>query len=65
MRKLPNNLFLILILFLLLMPSLSHAQLKELTINADKVSLEKEKNRIEAEGSVEATYADSLCSIRA
>lgn len=32
------------------------AQLKDLTINADKVSIEKEKYRIEAEGSVEATY---------
>jgi hypothetical protein len=58
MRKLLNNLVLILVLALL--PSLSHAQLKELTINADKVSLEKEKHRIEAEGSVEATYRDVI-----
>lgn len=34
------------------------AELKDLTINADKVSLEKEKNRIEAEGSVEVIYKD-------
>jgi hypothetical protein len=36
------------------------AQIKDMTINADKVSLEKEKHRIEAEGSVEVNYKDIL-----
>jgi hypothetical protein len=38
----------------------SHAQLKDLTINADKVSYEREKNRVEATGSVEVNYKDIL-----
>jgi hypothetical protein len=36
----------------------SHAQLKDLVINADKVSFEREKNRVEATGSVEVNYQD-------
>ncbi|MBI5078915.1 LPS-assembly protein LptD [Candidatus Saganbacteria bacterium] len=38
--------------------SASYAQLKDLTITADRVSFEKEKNRVEAEGSVEVVYRD-------
>ncbi|MGB9612843.1 MAG: hypothetical protein ACPL4K_01520 [Candidatus Margulisiibacteriota bacterium] len=36
----------------------AHAQLKGLTINAQKISFEKEKNIVEAEGSVEVAYKD-------
>lgn len=55
MKKLPD-----LFLCLFFLASFSHAQLKDLTINADKISLEKEKYRLEAEGSVEAAYKDVL-----
>ncbi|MDD5593107.1 MAG: hypothetical protein PHG97_00020 [Candidatus Margulisbacteria bacterium] len=37
-----------------------YAQIKDLTINADRVSYEKEKNRVEATGSVEVNYQDIL-----
>lgn len=37
-----------------------NGEIKDLTINADKVSIEKEKYRIEAEGSVEASYQTIL-----
>jgi hypothetical protein len=44
------------IILLLLTPA--YATLKELTINADTVNVEKSKHRIEAAGSVEAVYKD-------
>lgn len=48
------------LLIILLLSFPIHGQLKDLTINADRVSLDKAKYRIEAEGSVEATYKDVL-----
>jgi hypothetical protein len=51
----------LLICFLLLNASpAAYAQLKNLTINADKVTVEKEKNQIEARGSVEVSYKSFL-----
>jgi hypothetical protein len=49
-----------LFLFIFLLMSPLFAQLKDFTINADRIAFEKEKNRIEAEGSVEAVYKDFL-----
>ena len=50
--------FVIFNLSFVILPVPSAAQPKDFTINADKVSLEKDKNRIEAEGSVEVSYKD-------
>ena len=43
-----------------LVPSPAYAQIQDMTINADKLTLEKDKNLIEASGSVEVTYQDLL-----
>jgi hypothetical protein len=45
-------------LFILFLLSPAFATLKELTINADTVNVEKAQHRIEAAGSVEAVYKD-------
>jgi len=55
MKKSLSGLF---IFWLLVLPL--YAQPKDLNITADKVSFDKEKNLIEAEGSVEVTYKEVM-----
>lgn len=63
MKKWPELRFLFGIVFTLICLNLPlWAQLKDFTIHAEKVSYEKGKQRIEAEGSVEVTYKDLFIS---
>jgi hypothetical protein len=51
---------LVLITYNLVLAPPSHAALKDLTINADKVSYDRANQRVEATGSVEAVYRDVI-----
>ncbi|MFC1510884.1 hypothetical protein ACFL5U_00655 [Candidatus Margulisiibacteriota bacterium] len=59
MKKSPRRVLLLIVYCLLLTPIVI-AQTKDLTINGDKVSFEKEKNIIEAEGSVEVVFKNTV-----